>query len=465
MAILSQALTGCFLILGFLILAVPVSVRANETGEIEEAVESPSQPPELTLEMLLKNTLARNGQIQEVLGDVEIARAQVDQARAATFPHGQALFVAAPIFGEHGDALHSTSNWNQWGPQLIGSAQLVQPIYSFGMLSNYRKAADSQVEAKLGLADMKRDEIVLTTKQFYYSYLMATELEALVDDLVTFLKSASDTAERTIKAGRGGVKQHDLYRLQTAMEDLRQRELEAKAGRQTAEKAISWISTTQFESLQEHELEVEEYDEKKLEEYIQIAKLKRPEFRAIKQGQEARTALRDAKRAQSFPLLFVGAFATIPWSPVRDRQPSAYAYDPYNQIQGGVGLGLKFDLEFTRHSAEASEQEGELMKLKATESYAAPGVELEVKKAYWEFEQARDGLEIATNRRKLGKKWFVSSAMGWSVGLTPAKDLLEALEGEGLAKRNYIETVFNLNMSLARLSKAVGQEVTHLKYK
>ena len=42
----------------------------------------------------------------------------------------------------------------------------------------------------------------------------------------------------------------------------------------------------------------------------------------------------------------------------------------------------------------------------------------------------------------LAKKWFVSSAMGWSIGLTPAKDLLEALEGDGLAKKNYIETVW-----------------------
>jgi len=51
------------------------------------------------------------------------------------------------------------------------------------------------------------------------------------------------------------------------------------------------------------------------------------------------------------------------------------------------------------------------------------------------------------------------------VGLTPAKDILEALEGDGLAKKNYIETVYGLNMALARLSQAVGQEVTELRYR
>jgi hypothetical protein len=81
-----------------------------------------------------------------------------------------------------------------------------------------------------------------------------------------------------------------------------------------------------------------------------------------------------------------------------------------------------------------------------------------------ELEQAVQGLEIAEDRKKMGKKWFVSNAMGFSIGITPAKDLMESLEGSGNARKNYIETVYSLNMALARLSQAVGTEVTHLKY-
>ena len=164
-------------------------------------------------------------------------------------------------------------------------------------------------------------------------------------------------------------------------------------------------------------------------------------------------------------MVFVGAFGSYPWSPVREKQHSVFANDPFNMPFGGVGVGLRLDLEFKRHSAEASEQEAELIKLKATESYAVPGIELQVKKAFWELEQAKESLEIAERRKELSKKWFVSSAMGWSIGLTPAKDLLEALEGDGLAKKNFVETVFSFNMALARLSQAVGREVAEIKYR
>jgi outer membrane protein len=358
-------------------------------------------------------------------------------------------------------------NWNKWGPFLQGSMQIIQPIFTFGQIDSYQKAATGQLNAKSELADVKRNEIVYTTKEFYYSYLMATDLLQLVDDTVKFLEEASTTAEKNLEDedAKTNIKPHDLYKLKNALEDLRQKQLYAKQGRQTAEKAVSWITVTNFSELKERTLSPEAFEKKDLDYYLKLAHAKRPEFRALAAGQEARAALRDAKRAQSYPAIFIGAFGSAGWSPVTDKQNSMFANDPYNRITGGAGMGIKFDLDIWKHEGEAHEQEAELMKLKATESWAVPGIELEVKKAFWELEQWFDGLEVAKRRRDLTKKWFVSSAMGWSVGLTAAKDLLEALEGNALAKKNYVETVFSLNMALAKLSQAVGQELTGLKYR
>ena len=164
-------------------------------------------------------------------------------------------------------------------------------------------------------------------------------------------------------------------------------------------------------------------------------------------------------------MIFVGGVIQLGYSGVATKQQSTFATDPFNPLTGGVGVGLKFDLEIARHSAEAAEQEAEANKLRATETYAVPGIELQVRKAFWEVEGAVASLEIAERRKALGKKWFVGNAMGWSIGLTAAKDLLEALEGDAQAKKNYIETVYAYNMALAHLSQAIGVEVTELKYR
>lgn len=417
-----------------------------------------------SLSDILASTVRNNGQIREAMGDVEVARAQLAQANAAWYPKASAIVIGAPIFEETGNPSLSTSNWNRWGPYVRAGTEVAQPLFTFGLISNYQKAAENQIVAKEKLAEGKRNDIVLTAKEMYYSYLMATDLHRLVENLSKFLSEAIDTVEKNSKDKSASVKPHDLYRLKTALDDLEQKRLYAAAAKMTAEKAVLWVSGLQSAGIIASELVPEQVERKKLEDYLDLAKASRPEYSALAAGQAARAALRDAKRAQSYPIIFLGGFVDYAWSPVREKQPSIFASDPFNRLTGGIGLGLKFDLEFAKHAAEASEQEAEYMKLKATETYAVPGIELQVKKAFWELEQAVGSLEIAKRRKETSKKWFVSSAMGWSVGITPPKDLMEALEGDGLARKNYIETVFAYNLALARLSQSVGREVTELKY-
>jgi outer membrane protein TolC len=418
-----------------------------------------------SLEEILKATKENNAQIQESQQDIEIARAQVDRAKAAMWPRGTTTLLAAPIFEERGNAVAITRNLNNWGPYLGSSTQLIQPLFTFGQIGGYRKAAEHQVLATQELAKMKQNEVVFNVKDFYYVYLMASDLEKLVDKLTEFLGEAVVEAEKSGSKGKkSAVKPHDLNRLKIAQDDLLQKRLYAKQGKQTAQKAVLWMTGNAFDSVEARELTAQEYEKKTLEEYLLLAKNHRPEFKALAAGQVARNALADAKEAQSYPTLFVGAFADFNWSPVRDAQPSFYAQDPFNRINGGAALGLRLDLEFARHAAEAAEERAQAMKLKATEKYAVPGIEVEVSRAFWELEQAREGLEIAAHRRKVGRKWFVGSAMGWSIGVTPPKDLMEALEGDGISRQNYIQTLYQFNSAQAKLSKAVGTEITTLKY-
>ncbi len=417
------------------------------------------------LEVILKAVLANNGQIQESEGDVEIARQQVERAKAAMWPKGTTTILASPIFEEKGNAVAVTRDWSKWGPWLSSQTQIVQPIYTFGQLGNYRKAADNQLLANQELAKVKRNEILASAKDFYYSYLMACDLEKLVNNLTEFLGEAVKEAEEGSKKGKKSeVKPHDLARLKIALDDLSQKKLYTQQGRQTAQKAVLWMTGGAFGSVSNTGLEPQKYEKKPLEDYLKLARAHRPEFKALAAGQAARNALADAKDAQSYPTLFVAAMADLNWSPVRTRQTSFYAQDPFNRLQGGVALGLRLDLEFARHSAEAGEERAQAMKLQATEKYAVPGIELDVSRAYWELEQARQGLEIAERRKKTGRKWFVGNAMGYSIGVTAPKDLLESLEGDGESRMNYILTVYQFNAALAKLSKAVGTEIAELKY-
>ena len=175
-----------------------------------------------SLEEILRSTIQKNGQIQESLMDVEIARAQLDLAKSALFPKASALLIAAPIFEERGNAISSESNWSKWGPFIKTGVEIIQPIYTFGMISSYRRAAENQIIAREELASAKRGEMVAMAKEFYYGYLMARDLEELVEDLATFLEEAVTSAEDSLKdKKKSNVKSHDVFKLKTVLEDLR----------------------------------------------------------------------------------------------------------------------------------------------------------------------------------------------------------------------------------------------------
>ena len=447
--------------------STPLMGQAPAPGMAITAESSEAQGAvSLRLEEVLRNVVSKNAQIRESEGDVDVARAQLDRAKAGAYPRGEAIIIGAAVPEETGNAIASQTNLGHWGPFVRVSAQLVQPLFTFGQIGGYRSAAENQITAKSNLAEVKRNSVLQTAKEYYYGYAMARDLEKLVEGLVSFLEEAVTAAEESSKKKKkDAVKPHDLYRLRIALEDLRQKKLYASVGLKTARRAVEWVSATPDFDLKGVRLEPERHSLKPLDEYVKLAKENRPEPKALEAGQAARAALRDAKRAQSYPTIFLGGFVAVPWAPTREKQNSVFANDPFNQAAGGGGLGLRFDLEYARHSAEASEEQAEMMKLKATADYAMPGIELEVRKAYWEVEQGREGLALATKRRDLAKRWFVSNAMGWSVGVTQAKDLLESLQGEGEAKQNYVQTVYALNIALGKLSQAVGKEITELKYR
>ena len=185
------------------------------------------------------------------------------------------------------------------------------------MISSYQKAAAEQLEAKSELAQAKKNDVTLMAKEFYYGYLMARDLEALVEDLSSFLdeaiKSVEDVPEG--KKSKNPIKPHDLYRLKTALADLQQKKLFASAAKKTAEKALNWVSGNSQESYDSLSSGVENFDKKSFEEYLEIAKKNRPEFKALASGIRARSALKEAKDAQSYPVVFLGGMIAKGWSP------------------------------------------------------------------------------------------------------------------------------------------------------
>lgn len=77
--------------------------------------------------------------------------------------------------------------------------QILQPIYTFGKISGYRTAVEGGIKASEAEYDKKRSEIILKTKELYWSLSMIRELRNLANEIKNKLEKAIKRTEEDLK--------------------------------------------------------------------------------------------------------------------------------------------------------------------------------------------------------------------------------------------------------------------------
>jgi hypothetical protein len=122
-------------------------------------------------------------------------------------------------------------------------------------------------------------------------------------------------------------------------------------------------------------------------------------------------------------------------------------------------VGLKLDFQWQLAQAKSGKLAAEALELEAKQGFAYQGIELEVRKAYLEVQEAESRLSAAKKGYSSGKKWLTKEIISYSSGLSGSGGLAEAYGARAETTKSYYEAVHLHHMAWASLSKAVGKEV------
>ena len=136
---------------------------------------------------------------------------------------------------------------------------------------------------------------------------------------------------------------------------------------------------------------------------------------------------------------------TNPWVP-----------DEYNHFWGGVALGLKWKVDFGITSAKAAAERAQYNRLLSTREFAARNIPLQVRKAYFEFEEAGKSIDSTRLAYTNAKRWSVAAISNFDFGIGPAKEIFDGLQEYARMRAAYFQSIYNYNMALANLAYAVG---------
>lgn len=426
----------------------------------------------LSLAQALERATANDPRINERTHLVDVARATLQQAEgskgwmidANTFVGVTSSIDGGFFEGEGcqpGNCVVRSDRFspNSFSPWFSLNFSLIKPLNTFGKIENYSEAARGNIVVKQNDVVIQRAATRLDVYRAYYGYLAARDSRLLLQDVKNRLQSAMETVQGWLDEEEGSVKQSDLFALQSgnalAARYLAQAEGLANVA-MSGLKTLTGVGAEQELALADERLVPVPLPELKLEEMQQQALVNRPEITQVEAGLRSRRALVEAKKSEHWPSLYAGVVGTFARSPNRAHLDNPYIPDIFNDYGVTPIVGLRWDWDPAVQQSKVAEAQAELEALVAKSEFARRGIPFEVSEQYYQVQSYHQAVEQLEEATRSARRWMVASYTDFEAGVEKPEKILTALQAYVLAHTDYVRTVYDYNMHVAKLENVAG---------
>ena len=447
------------------ILKLAVSLALITTTSLAGATEPTATPKHpLTVDECIQLALRSAPELGEAQADIELTSSKLDEAKAYRYPQIEALALVGPAPTARKEDLFTTDRsffrFNKLTWFASADATIIQPLYTFGKISENMKAARHGIEVDRSRKEQRVNEVALKVREYYYGLLLAREMKELVLEVQDNIAVARKKAQKLLDQGSNNVEELDLYKLDTFAGVIAKYLEEANKGEKLALAALRARLGLPIDAkieIAEERLTIPNTPVPEYEVYLQRAIERRPEFKQIAEGLKARAALVEAAKANYYPDIFVGGLVSWAYADDRDRINNPYITDRFQHMNAGVALGARWKLDFGITSAKVSAERAQYIRLLSTKEFANQNIPLQVKKFYLEQKEAENSAIATKGAYTNSKKWAVTALANFDFGVGPAKEIFEALLLYSTTRADYFKSIYNYRIALANLDYATNE--------
>jgi outer membrane protein len=435
-----------------------------------KALAAPAAAPESTLTLSLEECISMALKAPPELGesqaDIELATSKLNEAKSYRYPQLEVTSLFGPALGARKEDLFATDRslvrFNNMTWFTSTDATLIQPIYTFGKISENMKAATYGIEVDRSRKVQRSNEIVVKVREYYYGLLFAREMKELILEVQETLSKARQKAKELLEQESNNVEEMDLYKLDAFTGEVLKYLEEAQKGEQLALAALKarlGLAPNTNLQIKTVRLTLPDANLPDLTALVNRARERRPEFHQIEAGLKARTSLVEAAKANYYPDIFIGGLVSWAYADNRDRIHNPYIDDRFNHFNGGVALGARWKLDFGITGAKVSGEQAQLNRLVSTKEFAEQNIPLQVKKYYLELREAENTSEASKIAYTNAKKWAVTAVANFDFGIGPAKDIFEALQAYARMRAAFFQSIYNYHLAQANLDYATSEQI------
>lgn len=447
----------CWLALAFLNGVAYADPQLSESAQ-QNALRPP-QVPVHDLKRCLALAELNYPKIHEARARLEQKRAQRWQARTApysdfTITSGIALVPpirGTAVYSPDSDVPISSDMGLAWQAGVEGAI----PLWTFGKITSAWDAVDAQVRVGEHEVRKEKNEVRLSVRRAYYGVLLARDALALIDEGLGRMDKYLVRLEESVAAGEGD--EIELLKLKMHKEELLARRSEATKQAAVGLGGLRFLTGAVVGiDVPNQPLERLGHLLAPLSRYLSAARVYRPEINMARAGVLAREAQIDLERARLFPDLALGLGAKTANAPNITDQRNPFVRDTGHGRSFGVGLVLRYKLDFLPQTARLAQAQAQLEEQRATERYALGGVGFEVEQAFREAEDAKLRLEAFSRASGYAKRWLIQVQQGIDVGTFDDEDVVDPAREYALKRFAQMSATLEYNMAIARLAQATG---------
>lgn len=437
-------------------LAAPPEAAPPAAAEV-----APSHAP-WTWDGLLTEVMKTHPLMMAAKMDLATFEAKLSQAQWAWFPAFKLEAGATITPRVTGSPLLSDTDWGTIGYFASAKLEMVQPVWTFGKIEALKRAAAAGIDVSRAQREAARWELIYRLGQAYMGKLLARELRDIMDVGKTWIDKAEARMDKLRDEDSMDYDQLEHLRLKTRLAEFYLLDAQSKLLETTSAAGLRVLLSlppgTEVE-LAEQALVPTQFELLTADEYVRLAMAHEPSLQIGRAGITAQHALADAKEAELWPdLVIIGSVAAAD-APEIENQPSRFANDPYNATSAGALLGLRWNLDVPQRLFRADEARAKALKTEFDVEVQKDLVEVKVRQLAQDLANKRELIDAYATAQKAAQGWLTATWDTYDAGFGTFRDYMDALVQFYTRKVGYLQMVYDHNVLVMELSRAVGVDI------
>ena len=423
------------------------AAEEQANAEVQVAAEAPVV--QMNMQEAMVRAFATNPAIKIADFEKDAARASLNAARANRWitVKGSASAIRGGMTEEWYNGL-TPNPVDRIGNTYSNSVTATMPLYTGGALSGQIMSAKAGYKSALVGVQKSYNDMRATVTNGYFAVLQADDMQVLSKESVVRLEEHLKNVKAQYDVGV--VAKVDVLRSEVELANAQQNLIKAENAYDLAEANFNKIIGLPLETnlFLEDTLSYVPYD-KDLNYCLEYASKNRPELEQAKQGVQAARGHVRAARSGYQPQ--ISAFATQNW----DTKDGHWAADEESTWSAGVNVSLTiFDTGVTRSKAHAAEAKY----FSAEETYrdTIDAVMLDVRSQYLNLREAEKRISTTEVAVSQAEEDYRIAQLRYQAGVGTNTDVLDAQVALTNAQTNYLQSVYDYNISKTNLENAIG---------